>query len=82
MLSILIPIYNFDVRRLVSELDRQAALLDVSCEICCLDDASEISFSTKEQGVRSQLAHVRYEELSREHRPGPHSQSIIRQGTV
>jgi hypothetical protein len=30
MLSILIPIYNFDVRRLVSELDRQAALLDVA----------------------------------------------------
>jgi hypothetical protein len=63
MLSVLIPIYNFDVRHLVRELDRQAALMDVSCEICCLDDASEASFQQKNREL-SQLPHVRYEELT------------------
>jgi hypothetical protein len=62
MLSILIPIYNFDVRRLVSELNRQAALLDVPCEIRCLDDASDSFFQQKNREL-GQLAHVHYEEL-------------------
>lgn len=63
MLSILIPIYNFDVRPLVRELDRQAALLDVPCEIYCLDDASDPYFQKKNKEL-TELTHVRYEELA------------------
>ncbi|MBK9490088.1 MAG: hypothetical protein IPO07_15930 [Haliscomenobacter sp.] len=39
MLSILIPIYNYDVRHLVGELQRQAEELSLTYEICLLDDA-------------------------------------------
>ncbi|MGL5318046.1 MAG: glycosyltransferase family 2 protein, partial [Bacteroidales bacterium] len=41
MLSILIPVYNQDVRALVGSLDRQARALGVSYEILCMDDGSE-----------------------------------------
>lgn len=40
MISILIPIYNFDVRRLVQDLHRQLLASGVAFEIICLDDAS------------------------------------------
>jgi hypothetical protein len=43
MLSILIPIYNFDVRPLVRSLLQQAEALDVAFELLCLDDGSEES---------------------------------------
>lgn len=62
MLSILIPIYNYDVRSLVQELDRQAAALDVPCEIFCLDDGSEKVFQECNKRISS-LPNVRYEEL-------------------
>lgn len=41
MLSILIPTYNYDVNSLVSELNRQAANLEITYEIIVLDDASD-----------------------------------------
>ncbi len=41
MLSILIPIYNFDVRILVKNLDIQGMALNVPYEIILLDDASD-----------------------------------------
>ena len=44
MLSVLIPIYNFDVRAFVADLAEQAAALEVDCEIICFDDASDASF--------------------------------------
>lgn len=41
MISICIPIYNFDVRPLVEELSRQSKSLEASCEIILIDDNSE-----------------------------------------
>jgi len=44
-LSILIPVYNYDVRQLVEALQQQAtALRGVDVEILCFDDASEAAF--------------------------------------
>ena len=40
MLSVLIPVYNFDVRDLVKTLSNQAERLDVAFEIIVIDDAS------------------------------------------
>lgn len=40
MLSILIPVYNFDITALVASLREQLIVLDIVYEICCLDDAS------------------------------------------
>ncbi len=44
MISICIPIYNFDVRPLVGELARQIELAGKACEIVCIDDASHDDF--------------------------------------
>ena len=44
MLSILIPIHNFDIRPLVHKLHKECMALGVNFEIICLDDASDISF--------------------------------------
>ncbi|GAB5539459.1 MAG: glycosyltransferase [Salibacteraceae bacterium] len=44
MLSILIPIYNYDVRGFVRQLLDQAEQVGFEVEIRCLDDASEASF--------------------------------------
>ena len=44
MLSILIPIYNVDVRPLVEELHQQSISCDIPFEIILIDDASEDEF--------------------------------------
>lgn len=44
MLSICIPIYNFDVRHLVNALGKQIALLDVDAELILIDDCSTPNF--------------------------------------
>lgn len=44
MISICIPIFNFDIRPLVNELSRQAASLPVPVEIILLDDASDPAY--------------------------------------
>ncbi|MEQ9187934.1 MAG: glycosyltransferase [Cryomorphaceae bacterium] len=59
MLSVLIPIYNFDVRAFVADLSEQAAGLEVDCEIICLDDASKGSFRSLYKGL-DELPFVRY----------------------
>ena len=41
MLSILIPIYNYDARELVRTLHKQASQANIEFEILLLDDASE-----------------------------------------
>ena len=46
MLSVCIPIYNFDVRPLVRELSDQIAKLSVPSEIILIDDHSTPSFRT------------------------------------
>ena len=47
MISILIPIYNYDIRPLVTTLVKQGELLDVSYEINCIDDGSEWHFRSR-----------------------------------
>lgn len=44
MISICIPVYNFDVRNLVTKLYSESKNLDVPIEIVVIDDASKISF--------------------------------------
>jgi glycosyltransferase involved in cell wall biosynthesis len=41
MLSVLIPVFNFDVRNLVREIHEQAIALQIPFEIVCFDDASD-----------------------------------------
>ncbi len=60
MLSILIPVYNFDISALVNSLRKELISLDVVYEIRCLDDAStNIAISQKNMEVNS-LMHCSY----------------------
>jgi glycosyltransferase involved in cell wall biosynthesis len=62
MLSILIPIYNYNVTHLVTELHRQAEEAGIVYEICLLDDGS----SDPSCALNRQLAkktNIRYQEL-------------------
>ena len=58
MLSICIPVYNFDVRVLVDDLHRQAVSYGVPFEIILMDDASDKSYLTFLHEV-ADLPHVR-----------------------
>lgn len=62
MLSILIPIYNFDLRPLVRDLLAQAEGVSEPIEIILLDDGSELHFREKNREMRA-WAGVDYEEL-------------------
>jgi len=62
MISILIPIYNQSVLKLVRELSAQASNLDCSTEIICIDDGSEEQNKIPNHPLRS-IPIVRYEEL-------------------
>jgi hypothetical protein len=64
MLSILIPIYNFDVRQLVRELHTQGCLLNLPFEIICVEDASSPEFVKINQEL-IQLKHFKIEVLSK-----------------
>lgn len=59
MLSILIPIYNYDVRPLVKTLHQQAENSGVQYEILCMDDASALDFQELNRELE-QLTHLRY----------------------
>lgn len=63
-LSILIPVYNWDIKELLLRLAAQAQGLSdgESVEIRVIDDASSAKFSNKE--VAQEIALVRYRELS------------------
>lgn len=63
MLSILIPIYNFDVRPLVRSLLAQADTIEAAIELVLLDDGSADGFRQKNRGMMD-WSRVRYEELS------------------
>lgn len=62
MLSILIPIYRYDVTLLVKTLHEQAQMLPGKWEICLLDDASPVEWQQQNRPL-AQLENVRYEEL-------------------
>lgn len=63
MLSILIPVYNFDIRSLVEELHRQCIVIGIVFEIRCLDDGSWDTFKELNQTLTA-LEGVHYEELT------------------
>ncbi|MGE0561867.1 MAG: glycosyltransferase family 2 protein [Flavobacteriales bacterium] len=62
MLSILIPIYNFDVVDFVKDLSNQASACKIDFEILCVDDGSITEFKTKNKEL-SILNNVIYTEL-------------------
>ena len=64
MLSILIPVYNFDIRALVSELHRQITNEKVQFEIIILDDATNNGLNISNRQITS-LQNVTYTELSK-----------------
>ncbi len=64
MLSILIPIYNFNVVELVTELHRQAAALDVPVEITACDDGSDEEWKVLNRRLKD-VPGVRYRELGK-----------------
>lgn len=63
MISICIPIYNFDCRDLLYELSEQAENLHVPYEMLAIDDASDESFKQIHRDVS--LPHYRYMELDK-----------------
>jgi glycosyltransferase involved in cell wall biosynthesis len=63
MLSILIPSYNFDVRKLVHQLHQQGVLLSVPFEIICIEDASLQEYVDLNQSINA-LSFVTHQVLS------------------
>jgi len=53
MLSILIPVYNYNVNGLVNELHLQASNESIDFEIICLDDNSDSSFIEINKSIES-----------------------------
>lgn len=63
MLSILIPIYNYNAVALVHRLHAQAVKLAINFEILLLDDASDNTQSREENAVLKELSHTVLYEL-------------------
>lgn len=63
MLSILIPIYNHNVVKLVEELKAQCLKSNIAFEILCLDDGSTLKHKEKNRIINGLLG-VNYVELS------------------
>lgn len=59
-LSILIPVYNWDVNDFVQELYKQAMALNISFEILVFNDASNLTFCTDFE----ELEYVKYRHLT------------------
>lgn len=51
MLSVLIPVYNFDIYQLVSDLHSQSMVLDIPVEIIVAEDASEEQYMKNNKQV-------------------------------
>ena len=64
MLSVLIPVYNYDIRLLVRTVHEQLLASQITFEIICLDDASKSGFSTINSEINT-LAHVAYHSSSK-----------------
>ncbi|MEM6320956.1 MAG: glycosyltransferase family A protein, partial [Bacteroidota bacterium] len=62
MISILIPVYNFDVTQLVSDLQKQANQLTIPIEILVFDDGSTADFKQKNRSIQTYPI-VNYKEL-------------------
>ncbi len=59
MLSILIPVYNFDIRILVEQLHQQLCDASIVFEIICQDDASELDIAKTNATIKN-LDHTTY----------------------
>lgn len=59
MLSILVPVYNFDVRNLISTLSIQCIQESIKFEIVVIDDASDEEWKCKNKSITS-IRGVRY----------------------
>ncbi|HMQ90493.1 MAG TPA: glycosyltransferase [Flavilitoribacter sp.] len=62
MLSVLLPVYNFDVRPLVTELRGQCLAAGIPFEIICIDDCSDAKWQALNRGLED-LEYVAYREL-------------------
>jgi len=62
MLSILIPVYNFNVVHLVGEIRQQALNTGIPYEIIVVDDGSDIQWKEQTRVIR-EWNDIRYEEL-------------------
>ncbi len=62
MISVLIPVYNFDINRFVTDIHKQLVRENIPFEIILLDDGSETIYKTKNKHL-NRLSHVVYEEL-------------------
>ena len=62
MLSVLIPVYNFDVVLFVKDLAKQCADCKIDFEVLCLDDYSSENYRIKNAVLKS-IENVCYEEL-------------------
>ncbi len=63
MLSVLIPVYNYDVNKLVTSINTQADELSVPYEIIVMDDASDENFRKINREIKD-IPGVSYTELS------------------
>jgi len=64
MLSILIPVYEFDVNELVQTLHNQCLLAGIDFEILCFDDGSGEGMRRVNRRIKA-LDKVRYEEMEK-----------------
>lgn len=64
MLSILIPVYNFDVNNLIQILCNQSDELNIPIEIICIDDYSDNTFREKNRAIKNRKF-VKYIELDK-----------------
>lgn len=63
MISVCIPIYNCDVRKLVLDLHAQAESIQLRYEILLIDDNSDIQYRQKNREL-GDLSNIKYKELS------------------
>jgi glycosyltransferase involved in cell wall biosynthesis len=63
MLSIVIPVYNHDVRPLVTTLMKQCNKLDIPYQILCFDDGSQQKYRDLNKELAFRI-NVNYTELN------------------
>ncbi len=61
MISICIPVYNFDITSLVNELSKQANLLNTSYEIIVIDDCSDNMYKEINKKICAQENYIELE---------------------
>lgn len=67
MISVLIPVYNYDISRLVSDLHSQLSDIQIPFEIIIYDDASREPFPSQNRKACQNLSHVYFMALETNH---------------